>query len=194
MAKKKSAAKKLKKLTALQSSFVLHFVANGLQNAADAARQAGYKGSPKTLTVTATKLMKLPHVRAAVMEHLEEVKIKGADVLLELWQLASMNVGEIIDLDHRGNLKLQPGALKSHGHLIKAIRQDKDGNLNIQFHDKGRALQLLGQNLQLFQGDGVNIKIMADQGEPIDDDRLVAQAQTIALEFQQRSEVRDADS
>ena len=183
-----------KELTPLQEVFVLHYVANGLKDGAAAAKAAGYKGSRNTLAVRAAKNLKLPHVRKAVMEEFDTVRVQAQDVLLELWQLASSDLGDFFEVNAKGQVILDYSALKTSGNVLKSIKQDKDGNVTIQLHGKETPLKILAQHLGIAQGEGVNVSVNVEdfQGKPYTDQQVMDQAAAILEAMKESSE--DADS
>lgn len=50
---------------------------------------------------------------------------------------------------------------KATAHAIKAVKQDKDGNVSITFHDKAPALQLLARHLGMAAG-AVQVRAQVD--------------------------------
>lgn len=184
-----------KELTPLQAGFVFHHTATGFKDGGAACKAAGYKGSRNTLAVRAAKNMKLPQIRKAIMAEFDAVKIQAHDVLLELWQLASSDLGEFFTLTSKGKIILNYDALKASGNVLKSIKQDKDDNVTIQLHGKDRPLTILAQHLGIAQGEGVNINLPPEafQGKPLSDQQLRDQA-TAILAALKEAESEDAES
>lgn len=183
-----------KPLTPLQEAFKLYYVAQGLKRGGLAAKRAGYKGSPATLAVRASKNLKLPHVRKAIMDEFDAVRVQAHDVMLELSQLAQSDLAEFFEIDEKGNLLLDYEALKSGGNVLKSIKQGKHG-LTIQLHDKAIPLRLLSQHLGIIkQGEGVSVDVHLEstQGVPFTDEQLRDQAKAILIMLEEQDQ--DADN
>lgn len=84
-------------LTFKQEKFVQTYVLNG-GNGTDAARQAGYKGNDKTLSVVAVENLAKPSIKAALDEHrsiaLDAFKIAMCKKRKLLWAIAVDRVGD----------------------------------------------------------------------------------------------------
>lgn len=93
----------------------------------DAARDAGYSGSPETLSVTASEVLKKPNVQEALQAELqrqgigmEDIVAPVANALKAKVRLTSRVDGETIEID-APDLEMQ---LKGHDRAIKILRID----------------------------------------------------------------------
>lgn len=124
-------------------------------NASLAYRKAGYKESNNTATTArkAADLRNKPHVVNRINELLQDmVEDKESlrqKVISELARLAFSDAKNFVEQDAQGNLKI-PDLSKLDGHLIKEIKQLKDGRIEFKTWDKEKALEMLGRYLSLF--------------------------------------------
>ncbi len=65
-------------LTEPQRQFVLHYLANGGINSAEAARRAGYGNNPDSQAVAASKMLRQPRILAALREVADQRLRSGA--------------------------------------------------------------------------------------------------------------------
>lgn len=117
-----------------------------LWNAEEAAHQAGFKWPEKQ----AHRLMKRPDVQAAVQKALADAGMGSKEVLARLQQMASVNMGDFIILDQKGNyVGLDWQQIKERGYLVKKLTWVKDCPV-IELVDSERALELIGKHHKLF--------------------------------------------
>lgn len=136
------------------------FVAAYSGNATEAARLAGYKGTPNSLAVKGYTLMRDPRVKAAVEAKLEaqneRLQLKGDDVLRELLLIAKSDLRQAFDAD--GGLKKLSEMPEDIARVLSSVDTDElrsDGvpigeTRKVKLWDKVKALELLGKHLKLF--------------------------------------------
>ena len=66
-----------KPLTPKQAKFIAEYLGGANGNGAEAARRAGYKGNPKTLSVVASENLAKPAIAAAIRDHREKTVSDG---------------------------------------------------------------------------------------------------------------------
>ena len=144
----------MSKLTPKQQIFVEEYLFD--LNATRAAIRAGY--SPRTAHVQGPRLLENVRVRAyidkALAERSRRTGINTDLVLLELARIGRANPVDVVNFDEATikdlNLKDDTAAIQS----IKVKRiPTENGEIverEIRFHDKNRALELLGKHLGMF--------------------------------------------
>jgi phage terminase small subunit len=148
-----------------------HFVREYLidKNGARAARAAGYKDSPqqpRSIYVTASKLLKQPNIRAAIDAQMSLTmrtsEITAERVLTELGKLAFSNAGDFFKWDASGVTLTdsddltpeQKAAVSSIKHNLPTERGG--GSVELKLHDKHAPLVTLARHLNLFPVPGDN--------------------------------------
>lgn len=131
-------------------------------NATQAAIRAGY--SPKGASVRGSRLLTNAKVRAridaAMAEQSKRTGVNADRVVRELARIAFVNPTEVIDTD---KVKVLPNASKDNTAAIASVKvktsnsdTGKSVEREIRFHDKNKALELLGRHLGMFN-DKLNI-------------------------------------
>lgn len=164
-------------LTHMQERFAREYLKD--RNGRQAAIRAGY--SAKGAEVTASKLLKLPKVRALVdvgaAEVAERVKVEAADVLRELMRLGFADPASAFD-EHGALLPLHkmPVDIRRAISSIEVEQQTVDGVsvgtvAKVKFWPKDRGLEMLSKHLglltdkvQLTGKDGGALSIHIDLG------------------------------
>lgn len=113
-------------------------------NATEAARQAGYAHPIRQ----GSRLLTFVEVKAAVAARIKEIAMETDELLLRYAEQARNEGTKYIRSD--GSVDL--AALKADGkmHLVKSTRQDRKGNLIVEFYDSQVALGQLGRALRVF--------------------------------------------
>ena len=135
-------------LTPRQQAFVAEYLVD--KNGKQAAIRAGY--SPKGAEVTASKMLRIPKVAAAVQAGLAEVteraKVKAEDIIRELGVIALMDPGRMLDEDgHPLRLKDMPEDMRR---AMKTIKLLPKGGREYTFLDKVAALTTLARHFKLL--------------------------------------------
>lgn len=131
-------------------------------NATQAAIRAGY--SPKSASVTGAKLLTNAKVRArigaAMAEQSKRTGVNADRVIRELARIAFVNPTDVVNTDKATVL---PGASKDDTAAIASVKvktsttdSGESVEREIRFHDKNKALELLGRHLGMFN-DKLNI-------------------------------------
>lgn len=168
MAKKKT--KKQRKLTPKQKLFVEYYLQSW--NATLAAEQANYKGNKITLASVGYENLRKPHIKKYISRRLAETVMTSDEVLGRLGNMArSFDMTKYISLRERFDVvtrtvnekekhyrefagyvvsfdleKLQEDG---HSHLVKKIKQNAQGGIEIEWHDqKDVLIHLDKQNRQ----------------------------------------------
>jgi phage terminase small subunit len=82
-------------LTNKQANFIESFLSNG-GNATQAARDAGYSGTPDTLKQVASENLAKPYIRRRIAERMQEARIHTDEVLGTLVSHLRADIGEIM--------------------------------------------------------------------------------------------------
>ncbi len=126
-------------------------------NAAEAARLAGY--SEKTARSIGSENLTKPDIEAEIKRRLDESAMSADEVLSRLAEQARATIGDFVSLDEAAQDGKQVSELRfdftkavkaGKMHLIKSLRQDKDGNWRLELHDAQAALVHLGRHHKLF--------------------------------------------
>lgn len=141
-------------LTTQMKRFAEEYCANGFRGPA-AARAAGYTSEGAALRAQVYKLLRHPHVKAAVDAHLadlaEDARTRAGAIVDRLAEVATFDPGEVLDFTGI-EIRMKPGMLISDGarRCIKKLSFDQFGRPQLQFHDRVRADELLGKYRKLF--------------------------------------------
>jgi phage terminase small subunit len=125
-------------------------------NATQAAIRAGY--SAKSAAVTGSKLLRNANVRAYIDEALaaqsRRTGINADRVVRELARIGLVNVTDVIDTDRvtvkRDANRDDTAAISSVRMKVSDSEQGSTIEREIKFHDKNKALELLGRHLGMF--------------------------------------------
>ncbi|HKS27810.1 MAG TPA: terminase small subunit [Pyrinomonadaceae bacterium] len=121
----------MKQPTLLQRLWAEAYIGKANGDGVEAARIAGYKGSPHVLAQIAYENLKKPHIKALISVRVEEAAMSANEVLKELTKVAKADWQEFLQV--RRNKK---------GEVVDAT---------IVLRDKIRALELMGKYHGLFQ-------------------------------------------
>ena len=128
------------------------------QSQIEAYRLAGYLPDDSAASLMANR----PEIKARIQEISgilsARAEASGERVLAELARLGFSDVTQAVEIK-RGHVKIRDTVELSADvkAAISEIRQGRDG-VTVKFHDKGRALELLGKHLGLFK-ENVNIDV-----------------------------------
>lgn len=165
----------MQKLTAKQKAFVKEYLVD--LNATQAAIRAGY--SERTAKETGYENLTKPHIAAAIEKAMEKradkVEITQERVLEELSYIAFNDTTDVVQIET--TIEMNPiteqeepyqtviirntsELTKAQRRAIKSIKQTKYG-IEVQFHDKEKALELLGRHMKMFT-DKVESEVTGD--------------------------------
>lgn len=158
-------------LTNKQSAFIEHYLV--CWDGAKAARRAGY--SERSIYSIASENLKKPKIRAAIQARLKELKMDADEVVSRLSQMARADIGDFLHISTQDSLSLKVAALQEKGHLVKSMKDTKDG-IHFTLHDSMRALELLGKHQKVFEEQeqeerpiNINVNIPLPEGARIAD-------------------------
>jgi phage terminase small subunit len=120
-------------------------------NATEAARRAGY--SERYLHTNASKLLQNTTIAEKIQERLNEKAMSADEVLTRLADMARGSIEDFIDLKpgiKSPFLDLSKAQEMGLLHLIKKLKYNAQGKLEIELHDAQAALALLGKHHKLF--------------------------------------------
>lgn len=144
-------------LTPKQRAFVEAYTGASAGNATDAARRAGYTGSPATLAVTGAKTLKIPKIRAAIDAHVEATRSRAVMDRRERTELlTAIARGEVDDFEETvvhtkdGTERVVQPARAKLKERIKAIHLlgKMDGDYVERIKHEGDPLSRLADSLQ----------------------------------------------
>lgn len=131
-------------------------------NGTKAARLAGYKGNDNVLAVTAHRLLRKPNVREAIEERLSTLVMTTDEVLWRLGEQARADLSHFFSINKAtGEAFIDLNKAKEAGktHLIKRLKYDAKGNLEIQLYDQQAALVHIGRHLGMFEETAPSVNI-----------------------------------
>jgi len=144
----------LPKLSKKQRDFAEFYLTTANGNATKAAELAGYETTDrKTLAIIGWENLRKPNIRSYIEQRLEGLGLTAKEVLKQLADIARGSVSELFaDTDE---LAFDDKKLKKNGYLIKKVKlktSPKTGEqtIEIELHDRLRALKFIGEALQLF--------------------------------------------
>lgn len=143
-----------KELTAQEQRFVNEYLIDLCLK--DAAIRAGY--SPRSASVTASRLMNKEKVRDAIeiamAERSRRCGISQDRVLNELAKIAFVNIGDIVDLEHKevkGNLSPDDmSAISSVKFKDYSGEDSSSKEISIEMQNKIKALEMVGKHLGMW--------------------------------------------
>ncbi len=194
--KKRPPGKKAK-VTDKHEVFLERYLANGF-NATNAAIAAGY--APGSAYTVASRILKLPHVRARVNKVLTELALPAEEVLARLADHARATIAHFVQVNQDGSIHFDFSTTEARAnmHLIKTVRTRRrrlvtgtgkgaqeweEENVEVTLHDPQKALELIGKHLKLFSDrfelggplviDGLDYAIEKIYGPRLDEKKLV---------------------
>lgn len=141
------------KCTELQKAFAEAYVGPARWNSFEAARLAGFAKS--SIVQMANYCLNAPHVRAYILLLLRhagrDTLVSSRRVVQELSAIAYSDITDVMDIDSAGVVTLKSGSLSDLPEPVRvAIKKIKvrgsaeAQTVEIEFHDKMKALQMLG--------------------------------------------------
>lgn len=155
-------------MTQRQKRFVEEYLKSPTFDAKASAIAAGF--SPKTAVQIASRMLKVPHVKAAIESAIAarsaRANISQDEVIAELRKIAFGNMGSVAKWSRSGvvfkdSATLTPEEIGSVA-AIEETTTKHGGSMRIKQHDKVKALELLGRHAGMFKED-VTLKVV----EPI---------------------------
>lgn len=155
-------------MTQRQRRFVEEYLKSPNFDATAAAKAAGF--SAKTAPQIASRMLKIPHVKAAIESAIAaratRANISQDEVIAELRKIAFGNMGSVAKWSRSGvvfkdSATLTPEEIGSVAAVEETTTKD-GGSLRIKQHDKVKALELLGKHVGMFKED-VTLRVV----EPI---------------------------
>ena len=119
----------------------------------EAARRAGYKGTPETIRVQASRILAHPEVQAAIRQRLSEMAMGADEVLARLSLHARGATEECLKVNEQGELVMDWNAFadpRLRG-LIKKVTLDGRRVAQVEFHDPQAALIQLARVYGMFK-------------------------------------------
>ena len=169
-------ASKDKRLTKKQLDWVYHYVELG--NGTEAAVRAGYKGTRTTLAAIGSENLQKPHILAKLDEIYSTWGMGARETLARIAKIArSFDPTDYItererwDTDKKGKRffmgyvqSVDLKALKKDGFssLIKKVKQNSKGGMEVEYHDPVRALEMIAKSHALLSDKGHNINLNYD--------------------------------
>ena len=122
-------------------------------NATEAARRAAYQGSDATLAVIGWENLRKPKIRRQIKRRLAERAMSADEVLARLADQARGSIEDFITFQEgikQPFLDLEKANEKKLLHLVKKLKYNARGQLEIELHDAQAAQRLIGQHHGLF--------------------------------------------
>lgn len=152
-------------LTGKQLAFVNAYLGNAKFNATEAARIAGYKGNDVTIRNVAKENLTKPYIKKAIADYWNTNAMPAEEVLSRLAEMARSDYGDFVELSNGRLLVKDTAQLKGKTHLIKKIKETKDG-IEVELHDPKAALDSIGKYHALFTD--VTVKVERELEDALD--------------------------
>jgi phage terminase small subunit len=136
------------RLTDRQRLFVAAYLGPAKGNASEAARIAGYSHPAQV----GSRLVHKSAVSEQIKAGLTEVALTSSQILANLSEIADGSLDDYLKVTTRGKVTLDLAKAKKAEklRLIRKIKIDRNGEVQIELHDPIRALDLLGKYRNLF--------------------------------------------
>jgi phage terminase small subunit len=140
-------------LSKKQQAFIDEYFLCGM-NATEAARRAGY--SDHLLNTNASKLLQNTTISQEIDRRLKEKQLSADEVLARLSDMARADMRDFIKPIDVGNdrivmlVDLGKALAEGKSHLIKKVKYNAQGGLEIELHDSQAALEKVGRHYALF--------------------------------------------
>lgn len=143
--------------TPKQEKFIASYLVSS--NATQAAKDAGYKGSYRTLESVGRENLGKPRISEELAKrtepHAKKMRMSAADVILELARIGSSNISDYVDFGSGKGLRIKDLSEMTEDakRCIKEVTMTKTssgGTLKFRLYDKTRALELLGKRFGIF--------------------------------------------
>jgi phage terminase small subunit len=154
-----------------------YFLCN--MNATEAARRAGY--SEKSIRSIASENLTKPDISEEIQRRLKEKQLSADEVLARLSDMARADMRDFIkpiDVGDRVVMLVDLGKALAEGksHLIKKVKYNAQGGLEIELHDSQAALEKVGRHYGLFKDTvehsgevGLKVQYVNDWRSPSED-------------------------
>lgn len=135
------------------TAFVDYYCGIHKFNGTQSAIAAGYELSSSR--VTACHLLTMPHIQTMIEERLRRWRAQNDDIvqdmIAELQKIAFSRLSNVVNVRKgTNNITLLDTITDDVMPSIKKIKKNKEGGLDIEMHDKLKALELLGKMLGIF--------------------------------------------
>lgn len=152
-------------LSARHQAFVDAYLGPARFDGKAAARIAGYKPTDNNLTVVAHCLLKRPDVQAVIKERTRRNAMEADEALSHLVDIARGSMESFLDVEaaKRGEIKIDIAKAAEQGqlHLIKKIKMDDEGKVQVELYNRLEALVVIIKQLGLLR-DKVDVGITLD--------------------------------
>jgi phage terminase small subunit len=136
-----------------EAMFVEEYLGNGF-NGEKAARAANYGAFTKGgFSSIGSSVLKRPKIKALVARRISERALRADEVLDRYREVADGSIESFINLEKFEVVDLVKGYNEGKLHLLKEIKIDKDGNVNVKMRDQDHALDQLARSLGVFEKD-----------------------------------------
>lgn len=147
-----------KKFTNKQLAFISYYIGVANWNGAKAARLAGF--SEKTARSIAQRLLTNVDIQEEIKRRLDEKAMSADEVLIRLAEQARASIEGFLQFPkskgrRKPTLDLKQAQESGLLHLIKKLKYNAQGQIEIELHDAQIALQLIGRHYGLFADDKV---------------------------------------
>ena len=132
-------------------------------NASEAARRAGYRGRANTI---GPRLLANVGIQEEIQRRLDEITMSADEVLTRLADQARASIEGFLIFPKKGRKPaLDLRQAQEHGllHLIKKLKYNAQGQIEIELHDAQTALALIGKHHGLF----IERQDITSGGQPI---------------------------
>ncbi len=136
-------------LTYMQRMFIEYYLGKASGSAVVAARQAGYS-CPETL---GPRLARNPRIRAAIDARVgNTAAITASEILARIADIATADIMDFIQVEGEDVYKVNLKQIKEigAGHVIRRLRINKDGTIQIELEPRLPALIKLGEYFKLW--------------------------------------------
>jgi Terminase small subunit len=141
----------MRSLTYRQRLFVDFYLGDSSKSPIAAARRAGYRWPEKL----GPRLLKQSGIQAAIDAGAATAAVTSDEVMARLADVATVDLLDFFDISRDGQVKVDVELVKrlGLGHLIKRVRNNKDGTQDIELEAKLPALVKLGEYYKLWKGE-----------------------------------------
>jgi phage terminase small subunit len=141
-------------LSKKQQAFIDEYFICGM-NATEAARRVGY--SERSIRSIASETLAKPDIQEEIQRRLKERQLSADEVLARLSDMARADMRDFIKPIDVGNdrivmlVDLGKALAEGKTHLIKKVKYNAQGGLEIELHDSQAALEKVGRHYGLFK-------------------------------------------
>jgi len=138
-----------------QAIFVEEYLANGF-NASRAAKAAKYRAFNKGgFSSIGSVVMKSKRVKSLIARRITERAMNANEVLDRYRDIADGTIGAFLSDDYSA-VDLRKAADENKLHLLKDLKIDSEGNVQIKIRDQDHALDQLARSLGVFEKDNTS--------------------------------------